>query len=211
MQTFNFLIKTTGKQRHNWFFSLQIKTNFIIQFKLSLFFQPLVVPSLPPLQQALVVRDGEKKHINAEDVVVGDLVEVKGGDRIPADLRIISAHGCKVGVSPLVPLAWHWTLAHFGALDCVKRFWMVTGALCCTHHYLSAAAAAAAAPVWNQSRQCDPNLSVMLHICLQGGFLVFYSPIHFKPTRMILCKQHGKQTHRALQITDHVRTEVGKL
>lgn len=48
-------------------------------------------------QQALVVRDGEKKHLNAEDVVVGDLVEVKGGDRIPADLRIISAHGCKVG------------------------------------------------------------------------------------------------------------------
>lgn len=35
--------------------------------------------------------------INAEDVVVGDLVEVKGGDRIPADLRIISANGCKVG------------------------------------------------------------------------------------------------------------------
>lgn len=30
-------------------------------------------------------------------MVVGDLVEVKGGDRIPADLRIISAHGCKVG------------------------------------------------------------------------------------------------------------------
>lgn len=38
-------------------------------------------------------------HINAEDVVVGDLVEVKGGDRIPADLRIISASGCKVGLS----------------------------------------------------------------------------------------------------------------
>lgn len=47
-------------------------------------------------QQALVIREGEKKSINAEEVVVGDLVEVKGGDRIPADLRIISAHGCKV-------------------------------------------------------------------------------------------------------------------
>ncbi|CAB1327765.1 unnamed protein product [Coregonus sp. 'balchen'] len=46
-------------------------------------------------QQALVVRDGEKKNINAEEVVVGDLVEVKGGDRIPADLRIVSASGCK--------------------------------------------------------------------------------------------------------------------
>lgn len=48
------------------------------------------------IQQALVVRDGEKKSINAEDVVAGDIVEIKGGDRIPADLRIISAHGCKV-------------------------------------------------------------------------------------------------------------------
>uniref|UniRef100_A0AAY4DK62 Sodium/potassium-transporting ATPase subunit alpha n=1 Tax=Denticeps clupeoides TaxID=299321 RepID=A0AAY4DK62_9TELE len=34
-------------------------------------------------------------------VVAGDLVEVKGGDRIPADLRIISAHGCKVDNSSL--------------------------------------------------------------------------------------------------------------
>ncbi len=48
------------------------------------------------MKQALVVRDGEKKIINAEELVAGDLVEVKGGDRIPADLRIISAHGCKV-------------------------------------------------------------------------------------------------------------------
>lgn len=52
-------------------------------------------------QQALVVRDGEKNHVNAEEVVVGDLVEVKGGDRIPADLRIIASHGCKVDNSSL--------------------------------------------------------------------------------------------------------------
>uniref|UniRef100_A0A2K5XFZ0 ATPase Na+/K+ transporting subunit alpha 3 n=1 Tax=Mandrillus leucophaeus TaxID=9568 RepID=A0A2K5XFZ0_MANLE len=47
-------------------------------------------------QQALVIREGEKMQVNAEEVVVGDLVEIKGGDRVPADLRIISAHGCKV-------------------------------------------------------------------------------------------------------------------
>ncbi|XP_015683861.1 sodium/potassium-transporting ATPase subunit alpha-3 [Protobothrops mucrosquamatus] len=52
-------------------------------------------------QQALVIREGEKMQLNAEDVVVGDLVEVKGGDRVPADLRIISAHGCKVDNSSL--------------------------------------------------------------------------------------------------------------
>lgn len=54
---------------------------------------------LPFQKQALVIRNGEKMSINAEEVVVGDLVEVKGGDRIPADLRIISANGCKVGLS----------------------------------------------------------------------------------------------------------------
>lgn len=54
-------------------------------------------PSLSYPQQALVIREGEKMQVNAEEVVVGDLVEIKGGDRVPADLRIISAHGCKVG------------------------------------------------------------------------------------------------------------------
>ncbi|XP_063069052.1 sodium/potassium-transporting ATPase subunit alpha-1b [Engraulis encrasicolus] len=52
-------------------------------------------------QQALVMRDGEKQQINAETVVVGDLVEVKGGDRIPADIRIIAATGAKVDNSSL--------------------------------------------------------------------------------------------------------------
>ncbi|XP_073744362.1 sodium/potassium-transporting ATPase subunit alpha-2 isoform X5 [Callorhinus ursinus] len=52
-------------------------------------------------QQALVIRGGEKIQINVENVVVGDLVEVKGGDRIPADLRLISSQGCKVDNSSL--------------------------------------------------------------------------------------------------------------
>ncbi|KAM9439243.1 sodium/potassium-transporting ATPase subunit alpha-2 [Clarias gariepinus] len=52
-------------------------------------------------QQALVIRDGEKRQINAEEVVLGDLVEIKGGDRIPADLRVISSSGCKVDNSSL--------------------------------------------------------------------------------------------------------------
>lgn len=65
-------------------------------------------------KQALVIRNGEKMSINAEDVVVGDLVEVKGGDRIPADLRIISANGCKVGLSG--DLSWLALLSRQGEL-----------------------------------------------------------------------------------------------
>ncbi|XP_021568356.1 sodium/potassium-transporting ATPase subunit alpha-4 [Carlito syrichta] len=52
-------------------------------------------------QQALVIRSGERIQINVQNVVLGDLVEVRGGDRIPADLRIISAQGCKVDNSSL--------------------------------------------------------------------------------------------------------------
>ena len=36
-----------------------------------------------------------------EDLVVGDLVEIKGGDQVPADIRIISSHGLKVDNSSL--------------------------------------------------------------------------------------------------------------
>ena len=35
-------------------------------------------------------------QIHVQEVVVGDVVEVKGGDRIPADIRLISSQGCKV-------------------------------------------------------------------------------------------------------------------
>lgn len=46
---------------------------------------------------ATVIREGEKNSILAEQLVLGDLVEVKGGDRIPADLRIVECRGMKVG------------------------------------------------------------------------------------------------------------------
>ncbi|XP_065752387.1 potassium-transporting ATPase alpha chain 2 [Phocoena phocoena] len=52
-------------------------------------------------QQALVVRDSEKKTVPADQLVVGDIVEIKGGDQIPADIRVLSAQGCKVDNSSL--------------------------------------------------------------------------------------------------------------
>lgn len=48
-------------------------------------------------QYATVVREGQKNIIPAEDIVIGDVIEVKGGDRVPADIRILKSHGCKVG------------------------------------------------------------------------------------------------------------------
>ena len=40
---------------------------------------------LPPM--ALVVRDGQSKELAATELVVGDIVEIKGGVKTPADIR----------------------------------------------------------------------------------------------------------------------------
>lgn len=52
-------------------------------------------------QFALVIRENEKLNVQAEELVVGDVVEVKFGDRVPADIRILSANGFKVDNSSL--------------------------------------------------------------------------------------------------------------
>ena len=52
-------------------------------------------------QQALVIRNGEKKAVVAREIVLGDIVEVKGGDKIPADLRILQSSSMKVDNSSL--------------------------------------------------------------------------------------------------------------
>lgn len=49
-------------------------------------------------QFATVIREGEKLTLRAEDLVLGDVVEVKFGDRIPADIRIIEARNFKVNL-----------------------------------------------------------------------------------------------------------------
>ena len=47
-------------------------------------------------QEATVKRNGEIVTINAVDCVLGDIVMVKSGDRIPADIRVIEAKSMKV-------------------------------------------------------------------------------------------------------------------
>lgn len=51
--------------------------------------------------QANVIRDGKTQTVLAKELVVGDVVMVKGGDRIPADIRVIEANGMKVDNSSL--------------------------------------------------------------------------------------------------------------
>lgn len=50
---------------------------------------------------ATVVRDSHTLEIEAERLVPGDIVHLESGNRVPADLRLISAHGLEVDESLL--------------------------------------------------------------------------------------------------------------
>jgi len=48
-----------------------------------------------------VYRDGELRTLDVKHLVVGDIVQVKGGDKLPADVRVLTANGLKVDNSSL--------------------------------------------------------------------------------------------------------------
>merc|ERR1712038_1290365 len=52
-------------------------------------------------QYAVARRNGEKITVKAEELTLGDIVEIKFGDRIPADIRVIECRGFKVDNSSL--------------------------------------------------------------------------------------------------------------
>lgn len=56
-----------------------------------------------------MIRDGQKNVINAYQLVVGDMVEIKGGDGIPADIRIITSQACKVDLTHIFCITYIWT------------------------------------------------------------------------------------------------------
>merc|ERR1711962_603445 len=52
-------------------------------------------------QYALCLRDGDKVTIPATELTLGDIIEVKFGDRMPADIRVLEARSFKVDNSSL--------------------------------------------------------------------------------------------------------------
>ena len=50
---------------------------------------------------AKVIRDGKEKIINSSDLVIGDLILLESGDKIPADARLIECHNFQVDESAL--------------------------------------------------------------------------------------------------------------
>lgn len=52
-------------------------------------------------RRVLVVRDGLRREIDAADLVVGDLVVLRSGDRVSADARVTESHGLLVSSAAL--------------------------------------------------------------------------------------------------------------
>lgn len=66
--------------------------------------------------KALVVRDGKKLEINAEELVAGDVVLLNAGRKVPADVRLIEASDLSINEAALtgewVPVPKHIDVLH---------------------------------------------------------------------------------------------------
>ncbi|NLL58867.1 MAG: calcium-translocating P-type ATPase, SERCA-type [Firmicutes bacterium] len=71
---------------------------FIQEYKAERSFAALKRISAP---RGRVIREGGLKDVPAEEVVPGDIVSLEGGDRVCADLRLISADSLMIDESPL--------------------------------------------------------------------------------------------------------------
>src|SRR3712207_9059403 len=71
---------------------------FIQEFKTEKSLESLKSLAAPT---AKVVRDGQIKVINAEEIVIGDLIVVESGDRVPADAIIMDNYSVMVDESLL--------------------------------------------------------------------------------------------------------------
>lgn len=68
-------------------------TGFIQEYQAGKAIESLKKMAAP---QAHVVRDGVEKVVNSEDLVPGDVIILKTGDRIPADSRLIEAQNLRI-------------------------------------------------------------------------------------------------------------------
>ncbi|MFC3040275.1 calcium-translocating P-type ATPase, SERCA-type [Virgibacillus xinjiangensis] len=70
---------------------------------------------------AQVLRDGQWEKVNSKDIVVGDIVRLQSGDRIPADVRIIQSSSLETEESALtgesLPVTKHATAISADELD----------------------------------------------------------------------------------------------
>ncbi|MDN7146327.1 HAD-IC family P-type ATPase [Liquorilactobacillus mali] len=51
--------------------------------------------------ESFVIRDGQRKMMEAKEIVVGDIISLEAGDSVPADIRLLTADNLKIQESTL--------------------------------------------------------------------------------------------------------------
>jgi sodium/potassium-transporting ATPase subunit alpha len=85
-------------------------------------------------QNTTVVRDGNESNIEAENLVVGDIVKIKSGVRVPADCRVLKCSELKLETSAITgesePVEYHAAEAKPDVIIFESRNVAFNGSMC---------------------------------------------------------------------------------
>ncbi|CAD5206669.1 unnamed protein product [Bursaphelenchus okinawaensis] len=73
-------------------------------------------------QNSFVIRDCEERQVPAEQLVVGDIINIRAGQRVPADARILQAFGLKLEMSAITGEVQPLDFTHEAAASYVSVF-----------------------------------------------------------------------------------------
>lgn len=91
-----------GETHEGWFVVLVLIINALVGFVQEYKAEKTLISLKKTLAlRARVIRDGREFYVSSEELVPGDIVVVKAGDKIPADGRMLEAHNLEINEASL--------------------------------------------------------------------------------------------------------------
>ena len=144
--------------------------------------------ALPAPRRVTVRRDGRRREIDAEEVVVGDLLALESGDRVPADAVLVVAHSLLVDTSTFTGESEPSTIEEgplFAGTYIVEGeadVWVTATGAATRLAGIARLTVQTASPSSPLTRELHRGVRTVAAIAVGVGGTFFFSPCSFRPS-----------------------------